>query len=184
MATFFRTPRAFRSWFERHAATTTELLVGFHKLDTGKPSITWRQAVDEALCFGWIDGVRRRIDHERYEIRFTRRKRDSTWSAINIERVQVLADEGCMTAAGLEAFARRSEKKSRIYAYEQKAAAKLEAKEEAAFRRNKAAWAFFQKQAAGYRHKALWWIVNAKQRETRERRLARLVEACANGKLL
>jgi uncharacterized protein YdeI (YjbR/CyaY-like superfamily) len=182
--THFRTPQAFRSWLERHAARKTELHVGFHKLGSGRPSITWPQAVDEALCFGWIDGVRRRIDEESYQIRFTPRKLSSTWSAINIERVRVLTEAGRMTAAGLEAFARRSEKKSVIYAYEQKDAAKLGAKEAATFRRDKVAWAFLQKQAASYRQRVLWGIVNAKQQATRERRLARLIQACRDGKLL
>ena len=182
--TYFRTPKAFRTWLERRAAAATQLRVGFHKRHSRTPCITWPQAVDEALCFGWIDGVRRRIDDDRYEIRFTPRKRDSTWSAVNIERVRVLTGEGRMTAAGLAAFARRSERKSRIYSYEQKAAATLEAKDEAAFRRNKAAWAFLQEQPAGYRQKVIWRIVSAKQQATRARRLAQLMEACGNGKLL
>ena len=182
--TFFHTPKAFRSWLERNAARKTELHMGFHKLGSGRPSITWPQAVDEALCFGWIDGVRRRIDEHSYQIRFTPRKRVSTWSAVNIERVRVLSEAGRMTTAGLEAFARRSERKSGIYAYEQKEAAKLDAREAAAFRRDKAAWAFLRKQAASYRQRVLWGIVNAKQQATRERRLARLIQACGAGKLL
>lgn len=104
--TYFRTPKAFRSWLERNSARKAQLHVGFHKLGSGRPGITWPQAVDEALCFGWIDGVRRRIDEHSYQIRFTPRKRGSTWSAVNIERVRVLAEAGRMKAAGLEAFAR------------------------------------------------------------------------------
>lgn len=119
MPTFFATPAVFRAWFNKHAATSTELIVGFHKKGTGTPSITWPESVDEALCVGWIDGVQKRIDDDTYQIRFTPRKSTSNWSAINIARVTDLTDQGRMQPAGLAAFALRSEAKSVIYAYEQ-----------------------------------------------------------------
>jgi len=182
--TFFKTSDAFRAWFAKHAATESELVVGFYKRGSGHASITWPESVDEALCVGWIDGVRTRIDDEAYKIRFTPRKPTSTWSAINIERVRVLTLEGRMTDAGLQAFAHRREAKSKIYAYEQQEAAALDAQEEALFRKHKAAWTFFEAQPPGYRHQMLWRIVSAKRQATREARLAKLVEASQNGKRL
>jgi uncharacterized protein YdeI (YjbR/CyaY-like superfamily) len=183
-ATFFETPSAFRAWFAQHAATGSELLVGFYKRDSGKASITWPESVDEALCVGWIDGVRRRIDDEAYCIRFTPRKPTSIWSAINIERVRVLSAEGRMTAAGLAAFALRREAKSKIYAYEQTEAATLSPQEAKLFRKNKAAWTFFEAQPPGYRHQMIWRIVSAKRPATREARLLKLVEASSIGQRL
>lgn len=176
--TFFATAEDFRAWLERHAATAGELLVGFYKKGSGKPSMTWPESVDEALCFGWIDGVRKRIDDESYQIRFTPRKPTSIWSAVNIERVRVLTDEGRMTPAGLEAFSRRTERKSRIYGYEQDQPATLEPADEAAFRQDEEAWAFFEEQPPSYRQKAIWRVVSAKREATRQKRLAQLVEAC------
>jgi uncharacterized protein YdeI (YjbR/CyaY-like superfamily) len=183
-AKFFPTPAGFRAWLERHASTEKELLVGFHKLGSGRPSITWPQSVDEALCFGWIDGVRKRIDDHSYQIRFSPRRPGSTWSAINIERVRGLMEHGRMTPAGLEAFAHRLERKSRTYSYEQETAAVLAPKEEAALRRNKRAWAFLQKQPRSYRQKVVWWVIDAKRPATREKRLARLIEASTNATLV
>ncbi len=181
---YFASPSAFRSWLEQHAANRTELLVGFYKRDSGTPSITWPESVDEALCFGWVDGVRKRIDAERYHIRFTPRKPSSTWSAVNIERIRVLTEAGRMTGAGLAAFARRSEAKSRTYAYEQDAPASLTPDDEALFRKNADAWAFFQQQPPGYRHQMLWRIISAKQAATRAKRLAQLIAACQEKKRL
>jgi uncharacterized protein YdeI (YjbR/CyaY-like superfamily) len=174
--TFFPTPAAFRAWLAKHHESSTELLVGFHKTGTGTPSITWPESVDEALCFGWIDGVRKRLDDERYTIRFTPRKPRSTWSAVNVARVAELTREGRMQPAGLAAFARRAEARTAIYAYERTKAAELGAAEERAFRANAAAWEFFQAQAPSYRRRATHWVVSAKQDETRRRRLAKLVE--------
>lgn len=181
---FFASPRGFRTWLQRYAGSLTELVVGFYKLSTGRPSITWPEAVDEALGVGWIDGVRKRIDEHRYQIRFTPRKPVSIWSAVNIARVDVLIGEGRMQSAGLAAFARRSEAKSRTYSYEQAAIAALAPDEEKAFRRRKAAWAFFERQAPGYRKIVLWWIVTARQPATRQRRLAKLIDASDLGKRL
>lgn len=181
---FFATPAAFRAWLRRHGATAAELVVGFHKLASGRPSLTWPQSVDEALCEGWIDGVRKRIDDTSYQIRFTPRKASSHWSAVNIERVRVLTAEGRMRPAGLAAFARRTKEKSRRASYEQQAPVALTPAEEKCFRAHRAAWAFFEKQPAGYRKQMVWWIVTAKKPETRERRLAVLIEASAQSKRL
>lgn len=181
---FFDTPAQFNTWLKHNADSATELIVGFHKVGTGTPSMTWPQSVDEALCFGWIDAVRKRIDEQRYQIRFTRRKPGSTWSAINIERVAVLMAEGRMHAAGLAAFALRSEARSRTYAYEQREMAVLTPADEKFFRRNMAAWAFFEAQPPSYRHQMIWRIVSAKQATTRQRRLQLLIDASQDGKRL
>ena len=182
--TFFPSAADFRAWLEENADTGSELVVGFYKKGSGHPSMTWPESVDEALCVGWIDGVRKRIDDERYQIRFTPRKPGSIWSAVNIERVRVLTDEGRMKPAGIEAFERRSEKKSRVYAYEQKKAATLSPEDEKLFRKKKRAWAFFEKQPASYRQKFLWRIASAKQQATHDKRLAALIEASENGERL
>lgn len=184
MVTFFAKPTDFRSWLEQHATVTSELIVGFHKKDWGKPSITWPEAVDEALCVGWIDGVRKRIDGHRYQIRFTPRKPNSTWSAVNIERVKMLTSKGRMRSAGLEAFGRRTDAKSRTYSYEQKASASFEPAAEARFRKQRAAWSFFDAQAPSYRKKVIQWVVSAKQESTREKRLAQLIKASQKGQRL
>lgn len=178
---FFETPAAFRAWLKRHARSATELVVGFHKVGSGRPHMTWPQSVDEALCVGWVDGVRKRIDEHAYQIRFTPRKPSSTWSAINIERVRVLEEQGRMTPAGLAAFAHRREAKSRTYAYEQREAVALAPADEALFRKHKAAWAFFEAQPPGYRKRLVWRVLSAKQQATREKRLAALIEASARG---
>jgi uncharacterized protein YdeI (YjbR/CyaY-like superfamily) len=172
---FFRTPGDFRDWLERHAHRDTELWVGFYKRGSAKPSITWPESVDEALCFGWIDGLRKNLDQSSYVIRFTPRRSTSTWSAVNIERMGELQKEGLVRPAGLAAFAARRENRSAIYSHEQRAvelpgpyAAKLAARAGAA--------AFFAAQPASYRKAAAWWVVSAKQEATRLRRLARLIE--------
>lgn len=179
--TFFETAEAFRQWLQTHAAKETELLVGFHKVGTGRPSLSWSASVDEALCFGWIDAVRKRIDDQAYSIRFTRRKPTSVWSAINIAKIEQLRAAGKMTPAGEQAFAQRREHKSRIYAYETKVTAELTADEQRAFKRDKAAWAYFEAAPPGYRHQMLHRITTATRAETRASRLAKLVKACAAG---
>ena len=178
-AAYFGSPAEFRRWLARHHASATELLVGFHKVGSGTPSMTWPQSVDEALCVGWIDGVRRRVDDLRYTIRFTPRRPGSTWSAINIARVAVLEEAGRMKAAGRRAFEVRIE--GPRYSYEGETA-ELPAAYAKALRRSKPAWAFFQSQAPWYRRKASHWVMRAKQEATRERRLARLIEASAAGR--
>jgi uncharacterized protein YdeI (YjbR/CyaY-like superfamily) len=178
---FFSSPDQFRAWLEDNHDDETEVLVGYYKKGTGRPSLTWAESVDEALCFGWIDGVRRGIDDASYTIRFTPRKPRSTWSAVNIRRVGELVEEGRMTPSGLAAFDRRTEDRSRIYSHERREDAKLEPEQEARFRANEAAWAWFESQAPSYRRTALHWVVSAKRPETRERRLTALIEDSAAG---
>jgi uncharacterized protein YdeI (YjbR/CyaY-like superfamily) len=179
--TFFATPADFRAWLERHHESHSELIVGFHKMGSGRPSITWPEAVDQALCFGWIDGVRRRIDDTSYSIRFTPRKARSTWSAVNIRRMNELVGEGLVAPAGLAAFERRADDRSAIYSYEQRKAARLEPDQERRLRADERAWAFFEAQPPSYRRAAIHWITSAKKPETRERRLAQLIECSAAG---
>jgi uncharacterized protein YdeI (YjbR/CyaY-like superfamily) len=179
---YFADPHAFRAWLQEHHGDATELLVGFCKRDTGLPSMTWPASVDQALCFGWIDGVRKRIDDERYSIRFTPRRPSSTWSTVNIRRVAALEAEGLMQPAGLDAFARRSEERSRIYAYEQRHTAALADEDLKKLQANRKAWAFFAAQPAGYRQVITYWIVSGKKAETRQKRLDALIEASAAGR--
>jgi uncharacterized protein YdeI (YjbR/CyaY-like superfamily) len=178
---FFATPLAFRDWLESHHKSETEAWVGFHKRGTGKASITWSESVDVALCFGWIDGVRRSLGEEAYMIRFTPRKPSSTWSAINVAKVAALVEEGKMTAAGLEAFKSRTAAKTGTYSYERNKAAKLPRAYEEALRANRRAAAFFDAQAPWYRRTATHWVISAKREETRERRLAQLIADSAKG---
>jgi uncharacterized protein YdeI (YjbR/CyaY-like superfamily) len=182
--TFFATPSDFRDWFEQNHESQAELLVGFYKKASGRPSITWPESVDEALCFGWIDGIRRGIDDESYSIRFTPRKPTSTWSSVNIKRVGELTAEGRMRPAGLAAFERRSRERSGIYSYEQRKEAKLEPDQETEFRANEEAWSFFQSQPRGYRRTATYWVISAKREDTRRRRLATLIDDSASGRRL
>ena len=178
---FFATPAKFRAWLKKHHASASELLVGFHRVDSGVPSLTWPESVDEALCFGWIDGVRKRRDERSYTIRFTPRRKNSTWSAVNIRRVEALIAEGRMSEAGLAAYAGRSDQKSRIYAYEQRSAELGEAYARV-FRKNRQAWKFFEAQAPSYRKLACWWVESAKKEETRLKRLEKLIAVSAEGK--
>jgi uncharacterized protein YdeI (YjbR/CyaY-like superfamily) len=183
-STFFPTPSAFRAWLEEHHDKAQELWVGFYKVGSGKSSITWPEAVDEALCFGWIDGLRRGIDAASYTIRFTPRKPSSTWSAVNIKRVEELTRLGLMRPSGLKAFEGRSEAKSGIYAYEQRNTAELGDAFEQRFRLNTKAWDFFQSQAGSYRRTAIWWVISAKKEETRLKRLATLIDDSEHGRTL
>lgn len=181
-AIYFASPAEFRDWLHAHHETATELLVGFHKRGTGRPSLTWPESVAEALCVGWIDGVRRRVDDERYTIRFTPRKARSIWSAVNIALMETLRAEGRVQPAGERAFERRLEAKSAIYSYEQRNTdIRLEPALEKRFRANRAAWRWFEAAAPSYRRPALWWIISAKKPETRERRLAELIARSAAG---
>jgi uncharacterized protein YdeI (YjbR/CyaY-like superfamily) len=179
---FFATPEAFRVWLEEHHESETELLVGFYKRDSGKPSITWPESVDQGLCFGWIDGVRKSIDEVSYTIRFTPRKARSNWSAINVKRIAELIALGRVRPAGLAAFEKRSAERTGIYSYENRKSAVLDKSAEQQFRRNKKAWAYFQAQAPSYRNLAIWWVVSAKKEETRRSRLATLISDSALGR--
>jgi len=173
---FFKTPAAFRKWLAANHAKSKELWVGFYKKDSGKPSITWPESVDEALCFGWIDGVRKRLDDESYVIRFSPRKPSSIWSAVNIRNVERLIKEDRMQPAGTKAYQARREFRSGIYSYEQRSPELVEPYA-STFKDNKAAWEFFSAQPAGYRKMMNWWIVSAKREETRCERLAKLIKA-------
>jgi uncharacterized protein YdeI (YjbR/CyaY-like superfamily) len=180
--TFFATPEEFRAWLQAHHADVSELLVGFYKKGSGRPSITWQESVDEALCFGWIDGVRRSIDDESYSIRFTPRTNRSIWSAVNIMRAAELLEEGRMTPAGHAAFAKRTDEGSAVYSHEQRRQARLEPEQEARFRAHARAWEWFQSRPPSYRRSALHWVTSAKRPETRERRLATLIEDSEAGR--
>jgi uncharacterized protein YdeI (YjbR/CyaY-like superfamily) len=171
---YFQSAAAFRAWLDEHHASESELVVGFYKKGATKKGLTYKEAVDEALCFGWIDGVLRRVDDERFMQRFSPRKPKSTWSAINIARVEELTKLGRMTKAGLAAFARRDEKRSRIYAYENRDRT-LDPAYETRFRAKKKAWAFFEAQPPWYRRTSAYWVMNAKKEETRDRRFETLV---------
>src|ERR1700721_2832453 len=182
-AKFFRTPADFRAWLEKHHARSSELLVGFYKRESGKPSITWHESVGEALCFGWIDGVRRRIDEVSYTIRFTPRKPASTWSTGNIERVKNLAAEGRMQPAGSIAYESRRSNKSGVYSYEQRPE-QLVPPYAGMLARHPAAKKFFAAQASSYRRATIWWVISAKQEETRLRRARGLIELSAQRKVI
>ena len=180
---FFQTPADFGTWLEKNHATATELWVGFYKKDSGKPSITWPESVDQALCFGWIDGIRKRVDEISYQIRFTPRRRGSIWSAINIKRAKELVRQKQMRPTGLKAFAARIENKSGIYSYEQRST-ELSQPYANLLKKNKAASNFFEKQSPSYRKMIGWWIISAKKEETRMARLAKLISESAKGKRL
>jgi uncharacterized protein YdeI (YjbR/CyaY-like superfamily) len=173
---FFSNQSEFRKWLEKNHKSETEILVGFYKVNSGKLNMTWSQSVDEALCFGWIDGIRKSIDSESYCIRFTPRKPGSNWSAINIKKVEHLTKQGLMQPAGLESFKKRKEDKSKIYSYENKPE-KLSKNLELKFKSNKTAWKFFKLQSPSYQKTAFYWIMSAKQETTKLNRLEKLIAA-------
>lgn len=179
---FFVTPAAFRAWLRKNHRSKDELVVGFYKKSSGIPSITWPEAVDEALCFGWIDGVRRSIDGKSYSNRFTPRRPRSNWSAINVKRVKELIELGRMSPAGVKAFEAREDDRTAIYSYEQRRSAAFTPAQRKEFRRNERAWAFFEKQAPWYRRAATHWVVSAKREDTRSKRLATLIKDSAAGR--
>ncbi|MGH8436668.1 MAG: YdeI/OmpD-associated family protein [Pseudomonas sp.] len=179
---FFARQSDFRRWLEKNHKSETELWVGYYKTGTGKPSINWPQSVDEALCFGWIDGLRKSIDEDAYMIRFSPRKATSIWSTKNIKRAQELKAQGLMKPAGLAAFEKRREDRTRQYSFEQVEEVKLGAEYEKKLRANKKAWAFYQAQPPGYRKIVNWYVISARKEETRLKRLDRLITDCAAGK--
>jgi uncharacterized protein YdeI (YjbR/CyaY-like superfamily) len=181
--TFFETPADLAVWFAQHHASAEEILVGFYRKESGRPSVTWPESVDEALCVGWIDGVRRRHDHRAYTIRFTPRRPGSVWSAINMRKARALIETGRMRPEGLKAFEARRENRSGIYAYEQRPQQLVEPYA-GRFRKHRAAWAFFEAQPPSYRQRLTWWVISAKQEETRATRLERLIAASAKKKRL
>ena len=180
--TTFERPQDFRAWLEQHHDSEPELWVGYYKKGSGKASMTWPESVDEALCFGWIDGIRKSIDAERYMIRFTPRRTGSIWSAVNIGRVAALTAESRMRPAGFAAFEARREDRSGIYSYEQRDQATLDPAYERRFRAKKKAWAAFEAMPKSYRQAAIRWVMTAKKDETRERRLATLIVDSAAGR--
>ena len=182
--TFFPTPSDFRAWLKTHHDKFKELIVGFHKKDSGKPSITWPESVQVALCFGWIDGVRKSLNETSYTIRFTPRRRSSTWSTVNIRRVRQLKKKGLMHPSGLQAFAARSAKKSGIYSYEQRRSARFSREQERQFRRSQAAWGFFCSQAPWYQRLTTYWVISAKKEETKFKRLSELIKHSKNRRTL
>ena len=175
---FFASPQKWRAWLEKNHAKADEVVVGFWKKGTGKPSMTWSESVDEALCFGWIDGVRRGIDDDSYSIRFTPRKPTSTWSAVNVAKMAALEAEGRMTDAGRAAFAHRRESRTGTYSYEQQSDVAFD---DTDLRSNPAAWEYWSRAAPSYRKVCMHWVTSAKRPETRAKRMAELVADCAAG---
>jgi uncharacterized protein YdeI (YjbR/CyaY-like superfamily) len=181
---FFAKPVTFRAWLEKHHRTKREQWVGFHRKASGRPSIKWPEAVDEALCFGWIDGLRKTIDAESYKIRFTPRRPTSNWSAINIRRMKELMRGRRVRPAGRKAFQKRVPEKSGIYSYENRKSATLSATSEKRFRADIAAWNFFHQQSASYRQTTIWWVVSAKGPQTQQDRLRKLIAFSKAGRTL
>ena len=181
-AIYFRSGEELRDWFDANHEAATELWIGYHRKATGRPSLTWSETVDEALCVGWIDSVRYSVEGGRFVQRLTPRRKGSNWSAVNIAKVGQLIDEGRMKPAGLAAFEARSDERSAIYSYEQRKEAAFEPDQEARFRAHEAAWAWFEARPASYRTTAIYWVVSAKRPETREKRLDTLIEDSAAGR--
>jgi uncharacterized protein YdeI (YjbR/CyaY-like superfamily) len=177
---FFTKPSGFRKWLQKNHTKETELVVGFYKVGSGKPSMSWSESVDEALCFGWIDGVRTSIDKESYQIRFTKRKPTSIWSAINIRKMEELTQQGLMQPAGLASFEKRTETRSRVYSHEKEKVAFTQNFEKQ-FKANKKAWAYFQSLAPSYQKVSTHWVMSAKQETTQLKRLEQLIAESATG---
>ena len=177
---FFATQDEFRKWLEANHDKESALIVGFYKVNSGKPSMTWSESVDQALCFGWIDGVKHSIDQDSYQIRFTPRKKNSIWSAVNIKKIEGLIEKGLMRNAGLVSFNHRTEDKSKIYSFENEEV-KFSPELEAIFKSNKAAWDYFQSLAPTYRKPSSNWVMSAKQEATRLKRLHELIADSEKG---
>lgn len=175
---FFDTPESFRRWLIKYSSTSSELIVGFWKSGSSHPTMSWSESVDEALCFGWIDGVRRRLDDESYTIRFTPRKASSNWSKLNVAKYKKLLAAGRVKEAGKDAYKLRKESKSKVYSYEQEEAPLLSRAEMTRFKKSKSAWQYFEDCPPSYRKKLLHWITSAKKPETRETRFQKFMEAC------
>lgn len=179
---FFATPTDWRAWLDRNHDTATEVIVGFHRVGSGLPSITWPEAVDQALCFGWIDSIRRRIDETRYSNRFTPRRPGSNWSAVNVARVAELTAQGLMREAGLRAFAERREDRTAVYAHEQEGELSLPQEFASPLEADALAWEYFQTRPPWYRRNAIRWVMDAKREDTRARRMAQLIADSAAGR--
>lgn len=180
---FFPTQLDFRRWLKENHATETQIIVGYYNIKSGRGGMNWSESVDQALCFGWIDGVRRKIDEEGYSNRFTPRKASSNWSAVNIAKIAVLTEKGLMMPEGIAAFAKRKDEKSAVYAYENELK-QFSAEFEKRFKANETAWVFFEKQANWYKKQMINWVMTAKQEATRASRFEKLLTASANGKRL
>ncbi len=178
---FFPTQSDLQKWFEKNHNKADELWVGYYKKSTGRPSITWQESVDEALCFGWIDGIRKSIDEESYKIRFTPRRKDSIWSAVNIKRIKELKKLGLVKPSGLEAFKKRDEKKAKLYSFEQKKVI-LPKELEKKIKTNKKAWEYFQKLPPYAKRVSTWWVISAKKEETKLNRLNTLIKCSEEGR--
>ena len=181
--TFFRSPAELQKWLAQNHDKVYELWIGFYKKQSGKDGVTYKEALDEALCHGWIDGLRKGLDEVSYTIRFTPRKPKSIWSAVNIRRVEELKHLGRMKASGLKRYEERDEKQAQRYSFE-RSDAQLNGIYEQKFKANKKAWEFFKAQPPGYKRIASWWVISAKREETRLKRLATLMEDSENGKRL
>ena len=177
---FFKTQKDFRKWLEKNHNKSRELWVGYYKKSSGRPSVDWPQSVDEALCFGWIDGLRKSIDGESYKIRFTQRKPGSIWSAVNLKRAKELIELGLMQPSGLEAFNKKDDKKINRYSFERENV-KLDKEYEKKFKLKKKSWEFFQSMPPSYKKTTIWWVMSAKQAETRLKRLNILIECSEDG---
>ncbi len=180
--THFDSPDAFRAWLDEHHDTRDVLWVGFWKKATGRPSLTWEESVDVALCYGWIDGLRKRVDDEAYTIRFTPRREGSTWSLRNLERYAAMEAQGLVAEAGRAAFQRRTEDNTGLYSFEQEEPPSLPEEYEARLRADARAWADWEERPPGYRRRVAHWVMSAKRESTRERRLAALVQDSAAGR--
>lgn len=178
---YFSSASEFRQWLVTHHRTEKEIVVGFYKVHTKKPSMTWSESVDEAICFGWIDGIRKPVDEESYTIRFTPRNPKSNWSAINLKKVEEMIRQGKMTPAGMEAYEKRTMARTAVYSYENRPG-KLSDELEAIFRENRQAWEFFTRQAPSYQKVMFYWVMSAKQDKTRQNRLEKLLAASQAGK--
>ena len=178
---YFAAPEDLREWFEKNHTSEKVLLLGYYKTGSGKPSVTWPQSVDEALCFGWIDGVRKRIDDHRYFIRFTPRQPKSYWSRVNLKRFGELLAAGRVSPAGLAAYEARAGEANSLYSFEQQQPVVLPDEHERRFREREEAWAWLEKAAPSYRKAAIWWVISAKQQATKERRLQQLIDCSAQG---
>ncbi|MEQ9165299.1 MAG: YdeI/OmpD-associated family protein [Fulvivirga sp.] len=174
--TFFPTPADFRKWLAENHNKEKELIVGYYKVNSGKPSITWPESVDQALCFGWIDGIRRSVDEESYSVRFTPRRPDSIWSAVNVKKVETLTKQGLMMPAGIKAYGYLKKDKSKVYSFE-KEAQELPSEYQKLFKANKKAWEFFKNLAPSYYKTSVHWILSAKQEKTRLSRLEKIIAA-------
>jgi uncharacterized protein YdeI (YjbR/CyaY-like superfamily) len=177
---FFRSSLAFRKWLEKNHAIKTEVIVGFFKVHAGKPTLTWPESVDQALCFGWIDGVRKSIDKDRYQIRFTPRKASSIWSAVNILKIETLTKQGLMMPAGIASFQKKLESRSKIYPHEMEGT-RLSLVYEKKFKANKKAWKYFQSLAPSYLKTSTHWVMRAKQESTQLKRLQALIQYSEEG---